>query len=109
MAVAAYGQVAALTSTGCEFSPASPPAPFCAGVAVVSVLTTGFSSFASATGLVTREAARELFALAALAAFFFMHMRLARRAGESSHPLFLGEEGRLVTGVAVSSYHFAGA
>lgn len=108
VAVAAYGQVAALTSTGCEFSPASPFAPFCAGVAV-SVLTTGFSSFASATGLVTREAARDEFALAALAAFFFMHMRLARRAGESSHPLFLGEEGRLVTGVAVSSYHFAGA
>jgi hypothetical protein len=76
----------------------------------VSLLTTaGFSSFASATGLVTREAARELFAEAAEAAFFFMHMRLARSAGESSHCLFLGEGGRLAVGVTVSSYHLAGA
>lgn len=107
--------MAELTSAGWPFS------PFCivvAGVtdsvasaaADVSVLTiTGFSSFASATGLVTREAARELFADAAEAAFFFMHMRFASKAGESSHCLFRGEGGLLAVGVTVSSYHLAGA
>lgn len=73
----------------------------------------GFSSLpsalTSATGLVTRDAARELLVEAAEAAFFFMHMRLASMAGESSHCLFLGDEGREVVGVTVSSYHFAGA